>query len=35
VIARTSLGRTLAAALSLAVSQIGLPAVQAAEHLVD
>jgi len=35
VIARTTLGRTLAAALALAVSQIGLPAVQAAEHLVD
>jgi hypothetical protein len=33
--ARTRLGRTLAAALSLAVSQISLPAALAAEHLVD
>lgn len=35
MIARTSLGRTLAAALSLAVSQLGLPAAHAADHLVD
>lgn len=33
--ARTSLGRTLATALSLAVSQLCLPAAQAAEHMVD
>jgi len=35
VIARTSFGRTLAAALSLAVSQVAAPAAQASEHLVD
>lgn len=35
MIARTSFGRTLAAALSLAVSQAAVPAAQAAEHLVD
>lgn len=33
--ARTRLGRALAAALSLAFSQLALPAAQAAEHLVD
>jgi hypothetical protein len=35
VTARTRLGRTLAAALSLALSQLSLPAASAAEHLVD
>ena len=35
MIARTRFGRTLAAALSLAVSQAMVPAAQAAEHLVD
>lgn len=35
MIARTRFGRTLAAALSLAVSQVAVPAAQAAEHLVD
>jgi hypothetical protein len=35
VTARTWLGRTLAAALSLAVSQVSLPAALAGEHLVD
>lgn len=33
--ARTRLGRTLAAALSLALSPVSLPAATAAEHLVD
>jgi hypothetical protein len=35
VTARTRLGRTLAAALSIALSQVSLPAAAAAEHLVD
>jgi hypothetical protein len=35
VTARTWLGRTLAAALSLAVSQVSLPPALAGEHLVD